>query len=1074
MHSIKQLQSVFHQRDWEKGHRMYQAGFVLDITYDEELHMLSGEIESERGAGSYDSFLDWGMKDILSDCSCPVGGFCKHTAAMVHALLAQRQQSKGASERDISRWLQQFETPQKKPTENEEILLFFLDNKQAGELKGVQVSVKSSRRLKSGQLSKSLRGQYISEHFLRASSLSEQDRHLCADLLANKTPFDMVESYALLEKLIATGRCYWQNINNPPLTLHKNKQARLGWQHKDHCYALKVTIDGTPSAQVLQCLPLAYVDTEQMQLGQLEFTLPPGKVKTLLAAPPMSGEQLSHIWPQVEQLLNTETQLPLPQGIRATRPEAPVPRLSFVSPPNNPDSSRALLSFDYQGKGISPHSQDNQLTGDNGEILYRHQAFEQQAIERLTEAGFKPVAAYQQHWRAPDFELRLKKQQWYPILHQLVPELESEGWKIEFSPDFHFQLLESDGHIEAEFEQQDNDYLSLAMNIDVDGHKMPLFPILHSAIEQLPADHWQQNESQNREYEEKIVYVELQPGQCLPLALKTVKPLIDQFIELFMPGRLNKDGSLKLSKHVSHHALGILNNQGITSGGEGKLRNMAERLRHFDGIQPVPCPDTLHTELREYQQNGLNWIQFLREYELAGILADDMGLGKTLQALANLCIEKQQRRLTTPALVLAPTSVIFNWQAEAKRFAPNLKTRVIYGNQRQSLLQDVTGLDLLITSYALLPKDIAHYQETTFHYLILDEAQYIKNPKTKLYAELLNLRATHKLCLTGTPIENHLGELWSQFNFLLPGLLGNQQQFNHLFRNPIEKKHDRQRLQLLNERIAPFILRRTKDRIARELPAKTEILRPIKIQGKQAQLYENVRLAVDDKLRQVIAAKGLAKSQIEILDAMLKLRQVCCHPQLLPGNMCKNITQSAKLDVLMQMLPELIEDGRRILVFSQFTSMLALIEPALKQAEIPYVTLTGATRNREAIINSFKDGEVPLFLISLKAGGTGLNLTEADTVIHYDPWWNPAVENQATDRIHRIGQNKPVFVYKLIIEGSIEEKIQHLQQHKSHLAKAILSDRLSDTGTTLDQTNLKALLQPLSHFVSPPPKSPSH
>jgi SNF2 family DNA or RNA helicase len=1064
MHSIKEIQSVFRYRDWEKGRAMYHSGCVVDITYDEDLHMLSGEIESERGVGIYESFLDWGMKDILSDCSCPVGHFCKHTAAMVHALLAQRQQSRGASERDISRWLLHLEMSQQKPAENEEILLYFLDNRQAGEFKGVQVSVKSSRRLKSGQLSKSLRGQYISEHFLRSASLSEQDRHLCTDLLAGKTPFDMVESYALLEKLVQTGRCYWQGMDNPPLTLHKNRQARLQWQHKDNCYALKVTIDGSPSAQVLHCLPQAYVDTEQMQLGQLEFTLPPQKIKALLAAPPMSGGQLSHVWPQVEQLLDTGAELPLPEGIEATRPMAPIPWLSFISPPNNPDSSRVILSFDYQGKIVSPHSQDNQLTSDSGETLYRHLAFEQQAIERLTEAGFKTVAAYQQHWRAPDFELRLKKQQWYPILHRLVPELKADGWQIEFSPDFHFQLLESEGHIEAEFEQQDNDYLSLAMNIDVDGHQMPLFPILHSAIEQLPADYWQQDESQNREREneEEIVYVELQPGQCLPLALKTIKPLLAQFIELFMPGRLNKDGSLKLSKHVSHHTLGILDSQGIVSRGEQALRKMAERLRHFDGIRAVPAPDNLNAELREYQQAGLNWLQFLREYELAGILADDMGLGKTLQALANLCIEKQQGRLTTPAMVLAPTSVIFNWQAEARRFAPELTTRVIYGNQRQSLLQDLETVDLLITSYALLPRDIANYQDITFHYLILDEAQYIKNPKTKLYAALLSLSARHKLCLTGTPMENHLGELWSQFNFLLPGLLGNQQQFNRLFRTPIEKQRDHQRFKLLSERVAPFILRRTKDKIAKELPAKTEIIRHIQIEGKQAQLYENVRLAVDDKLRQVIAAKGLAKSQIEILDAMLKLRQVCCHPLLLPQSMHKNAIQSAKLELLMQMVPELIEEGRRILVFSQFTSMLALIEKALEKAGIPYTKLTGASRNRERIINSFKQGEVPLFLISLKAGGTGLNLTEADTVIHYDPWWNPAVENQATDRIHRIGQDKPVFVYKLIVEGSIEEKIQQLQQQKSQLAQAILSDTLSERNEKLDQDNLQALLQPLS------------
>jgi SNF2 family DNA or RNA helicase len=320
--------------------------------------------------------------------------------------------------------------------------------------------------------------------------------------------------------------------------------------------------------------------------------------------------------------------------------------------------------------------------------------------------------------------------------------------------------------------------------------------------------------------------------------------------------------------------------------------------------------------------------------------------------------------------------------------------------------------------------------------------------------------ARHRLCLTGTPLENHLGELWSQFDFLLPGFLGTSKQFTRHWRTPIEKQGDIQRRKLLARRIRPFILRRKKEDVAQELPPKTIIIRSVELEGSQRDLYETVRAAMDAKVRDEIASKGFARSQIVILDALLKLRQVCCDPRLVKAAAAKKVKERAKLDLLMAMLPELVDEGRRILVFSQFTSMLALIENELDKLGIAYVTLTGDTVNRETPIRLFQEGDVPIFLISLKAGGVGLNLTAADTVIHYDPWWNPAVENQATDRAHRLGQDKPVFVYKLIVGGSIEEKILALQERKAELAAGILSD---DHGVDIKFGNddLAALFEPL-------------
>jgi len=433
-----------------------------------------------------------------------------------------------------------------------------------------------------------------------------------------------------------------------------------------------------------------------------------------------------------------------------------------------------------------------------------------------------------------------------------------------------------------------------------------------------------------------------------------------------------------------------------------------------------------------------------------------------VQTIAHILTEKEAGRLTSPALVIAPTSLMANWMEESARFAPSLKVLLLQGKERMDLFDQIDSADIVLTTYALLPRDEEKLREHEYHLVILDESHYIKNTRSKAAQTAGSLNARHRLCLSGTPLENHLGELWSQFHFLLPGLLGDEKTFNTQFRHPIERQDDPVRRTLLSRRIKPFLLRRTKDNVAKELPEKTEMIRRVEISGPQRDLYETVRLAMDKKVREEIDRKGVARSQIVILEALLKLRQVCCDPRLvkaMPGK--KNTAAvSAKLIDLMQMLEDLLQEGRKILVFSQFTSMLALIEEELEARNIRYALLTGETRDRSAQVAAFQQGAVPIFLISLKAGGVGLNLTAADTVIHYDPWWNPAAENQATDRAWRIGQDKPVFVYKLIAKGTLEEKIQLLQQKKSELAQSILAEGESQK-LALTQEDLQAIFAPL-------------
>ncbi len=477
----------------------------------------------------------------------------------------------------------------------------------------------------------------------------------------------------------------------------------------------------------------------------------------------------------------------------------------------------------------------------------------------------------------------------------------------------------------------------------------------------------------------------------------------------------------------------------VWRGGEA-LRALGKQLRDRGGNPGVKIPKWFNADLRPYQQRGVDWLQFLREAGLAGVLADDMGLGKTVQTLAHLAVEHQARRLTLPALVICPTSVVGNWVREAARFAPRLRVLALQGNDRKNRFDEIADSHIVISTYPLLTRDEDILTGEDWHSVILDEAQTVKNPAASMAGVVRRLRAGQRLCLTGTPMENHLGELWALFDFMMPGFLGSQRDFANRFRTPVEKHGDVEVHAALAKRVAPFLLRRTKAEVANDLPPRTDIMENIQMQPPQRAVYEAIRLAMHAKVQAAIEAQGLAKSGIVILDALLKMRQACCDPRLLKlPSAGKHKPGSAKLDRLMDLMTTLLEEGRSILLFSQFTSMLTLIEQEVKQLGIEYVTLTGDTKDRRTPVDKFQAGKVRLFLVSLKAGGVGLNLTAADTVIHYDPWWNPAVENQATDRAHRIGQKRAVFVHRLITENSIEEKMETLKARKSALSDGILS-----------------------------------
>lgn len=461
-----------------------------------------------------------------------------------------------------------------------------------------------------------------------------------------------------------------------------------------------------------------------------------------------------------------------------------------------------------------------------------------------------------------------------------------------------------------------------------------------------------------------------------------------------------------------------------------------EELQRFEGIAPAEQPQGFVGQLRDYQREGLGWMHFLRRFSFGGCLADDMGVGKTAQVLALLETRRELRvkaEVSKPSLVVVPKSLIFNWKQEAARFTPALRMLDYTGTARDS--NELTAYDVILTTYGTLRRDALHFKDVEFDYVILDEAQAIKNASTESAKAARLLRGTNRLALSGTPVENHLGELWSLFEFLNPGMLGAASVFTlteGAMRNPDENTR-----KMLAYALRPFVLRRTKEQVASELPPKSEQTIYCEMSTRQRQLYDELRQHYQEALLKKVKRDGLAKSKILVLEALLRLRQAACHPGLLDPD--RRNDPSAKTDMLLDQLVEILEEGHKALVFSQFTSLLAIVRSHLESKGITYEYLDGKTRDRQGRVERFQnDPACRLFLISLKAGGLGLNLTAADYVFILDPWWNPAVEAQAVDRAHRIGQSRQVCAYRLIARNTIEEKVLELQNTKKDLASAIV------------------------------------
>ncbi len=748
---------------------------------------------------------------------------------------------------------------------------------------------------------------------------------------------------------------------------------------------------------------------------------------------------------------------------------------------------------------------------DQRELLQRDGVGESDARDVLWGTPLRPLPAKSLQWRTreagaghDDLWTLPEEGHFSDFWAEQVPRLQRKGWQIVVQPGFahlsvpvdRWRLVidpatgdEQGRELVEPFDPFGSGVQTLAalrqppregswllsLGVDVEGETLDLAPLLADLLKR--DARWLNAQEIAAIEDDAIVVLRAPGGRRIEARAAPLKAIVGAMVDLLTDPR-RKDGPLRLSSWEAHRLealrLELTSTQAARASADGEhsawqlqgdagLVTLAQRLREAGTPPPVEQPPGLGLTLRPYQLQGLAWLQYLREHHLAGILADDMGLGKTAQVLAHLLVEKQAGRLDQPALVVLPTSLIANWQAEAARITPALSVLTLQGAARSRDFPRIAAHDVVFTTYPLLWRDITALQAQPWHLLILDEAQMVKNAGSRSAGALRRLRTRHRLCVTGTPLENHLGELWAHFDLLMPGFLGDARSFTRQWRKPIETNGETLRAQLLAQRVRPFILRRRKEDVATELPPKTEVIRRVQLQGQQRALYESVRVAADEQVRRVLKRQSFAGAQIAILDALLKLRQVCCDPQLVKGTKTPPTMERAKMALLLDMLPELVAEGRRVLVFSQFTEMLTLVQAELAAIELPHLMLTGDTpvRSRGAVVRQFQSKAVPIMLVSLKAGGVGLNLTAADTVIHLDPWWNPAVEQQATARAHRIGQDQPVFVYKLVAEGSIEERMLALQARKAALAEGVLGHDAA-AAVKFSADDLQGLLAPLA------------
>ena len=880
--------------------------------------------------------------------------------------------------------------------------------------------------------------------------------------------------WLLLEPVIKTGRCYYRHQNQLKPVSIGNEQSVQPYWCLDHSARYRLywrfshEIEGSSKAH---CLPLEnellyrQIENDSVVLGRATEAIT--LLKNAAAGSPRKYWELHSLRLAVnadtDQLDGLILPLPLPKPPPTHVLNGQLQWLLLCEPLcESGDTDGGLFSLCFS-VGDNKYCSLPQKATDNiarsrtywdGDCFYQldvdneyYQQTKQCLSEQLDSIVQREPSAYQ--WQAQGEEQCQRLFMERLLIERLPMErlpMEScaspQARALEFviHPAFKYRYVFCTGW-QVGIQETDNNDLQLLLSPQFQSDTISLNTIsLHSILNQLQS----YNRQQQCEEQENPLKVTLNDGRTLLLPKRETLRLMEELVDLDFDS-----GGFYLDRAQGHRLASLDRVLGGQAQWHGDLRALQQAInvRQSPIVLDSNC-SFVNAELRPYQWLGVCWIYHLKQQGVNGLLADDMGLGKTLQAISLLAFEKQQGVLKKPALIVLPLSLLYNWVNELEKFVPQLNVCVVHGNKRHKEWAGLLKKDVLLTTYQSLAIDLEYWREQPLSWLILDEAQMIKNPNTRWAQALRDIVCDNRLCLSGTPVENHLGELWSIMDFLMPGCLGSQSHFRHTFRKTIEEEGNGQRLVQLLDWVAPFMLRRTKDQIAKDLPLKTEIIQHIPLGAAQREFYNTLKYDTLKELQcQFAESEHSGQHRIAALTALLKLRQACCDPALFEG-----ITlSSAKKTYCVAMVDELVAEGRAVLVFSQFTEMLKLLKAELQQRQIKSLMLTGKTQDRQALVDAFQQGAAPVFLISLKAGGIGLNLTRADTVIHYDPWWNAAAEKQASDRVHRIGQDKPVFVYKLIAADTIEEKISILQQQK-----ALLTDHVDQQASTnADNFSLK-------------------
>lgn len=1085
--ALSQMPQIFDRAVLLRGQEYFSQGRVLNI------RLSDGLIKARvKGSSShiYDVHMDlkrWPKQP--ASCTCPYQFNCKHAVACLLALrekenaslspTAERQQL----DRKLDLWLRDIQKEEEKSKQNEisHVIFYQLDLDYYFFPHSYRLGLAQAKILKKGgygrlspiydlgeakkchsdALDQELiaRLMYLSKTQQSYFRVACEDSDLLMRFLETGRVRDQDESYEWHKGEPRTAVCEWvlQADGQQIMTLHDQGQLMSPYLLDKPCY----------------------IDWDNRCIGLLDIAYSSRQLSQLLSAPPIP---LAHAETVAKKMAEKNADFPLPKVFKTQekRLAQPKPRVIFdcYPPVQSPDDEppymmTAEVQFQYDNLVVNALHPEPELVAaaDNSLLIYpRDKAIEDRYLAQIKKQVSMDSLDESMYYFTPEEEEDLRDRFILEsaddeedealmgrLYQKLLPDLQAKGWEVVFASPYYQHYIGAD-EVEwfSQLDEQGHDFFSYQLGIQIGDESVNLVPLIANLLSRHSLQALEEMD------DEQAMPLPLSEGRSLLVPMHRLRPLLRLLMQYGLRKLQQDQSHIQISRYqlmlLQESELAMQATRARWQGAES-LRQSLQQLVKQDSLPTVDLPAGLQAQLRDYQHAGLNWLQFLRANRFAGILADDMGLGKTIQTLAHLMVEKEQGRMQKASLIVAPTSLMGNWLAEATRFTPDLRVLVFHGLDRHQVNFD--DYDLIVSTYGIIQRDKARFVDYPFYYLILDEAQFIKNARTKTTQVIQQLQATHRLCLTGTPMENHLGELWSLYNFLMPGLLGDQKQFNQWFKIPIEKQADLARKNLLSKRVKPFMLRRTKNQVASELPPKTEMTQLIEIEGPQRDLYEAIRITMEKKVRDAIASQGLGKSHIVFLDALLKLRQVCCDPRLLDLSEAKMAYgTSAKLATLMELLASLLEEGRRVLVFSQFTSMLALIEEQLQAQGHDYLKLTGQTQNRQALVDAFQQGKAPIFLISLKAGGTGLNLTRADTVIHYDPWWNPAVEDQATDRSHRIGQENPVFVYKFITQGTVEQAILNMQQKKRALVEGVLAENTAGL-SQLTEKDIAELFAPI-------------